>query len=277
MDWRSSKVKKGERMSCSTFAGRPRTLITGASVGIGRELARVFARNGFDLVLTARQQTQLEAVADECRGSGVQAYVIARDLADPQAPQQVYDQLQREGRSIDVLVNNAGFGTHGPFAQTDLDPDLKLLQVNVVALTALTKLFLRDMVRRGSGRILNVASTAAFQPGPLMATYYASKAYVLSFTQAIAAETVGQGITVTALCPGPVKTEFQKRAGIEGTRLFRGGAMDARTVALAGYYGLMRGRRIVIPGLPNRALAALVPFVPRRLVTWIAGKLNEVH
>lgn len=253
-------------------------LITGASVGIGAALAKVFAENGHDLVLVARNQSQLESVAAECAASGkIRARVIAKDLSAPGAAAEIFDELAREGVEVSDLVNNAGFGTHGPFADTDLDTDLRLLQVNIVALTALTRLFLPGMISRGTGRIMNVASTAGFLPGPLMATYYASKAYVVNFSQAIAQEVAGKGVTVTALCPGPVATEFQKRAGVQGSRLFKGGGMDAREVALAGYGGMMRGRRIVVPGLSNKLAAGTVGFLPRRLATFLAGRLNEVH
>jgi hypothetical protein len=253
-------------------------LITGASVGIGYELAKVFAENGHDLVLVARDQPRLEQVATELESGGkIKARVLAKDLSHPNASREIFDELMRESVQVDFLLNNAGFGTHGEFSQIELDADLRLLQVNIVALTALTKLFIREMLARGRGRIMNVASTAAFQPGPLMATYYASKAYVLSLSEAVAHEVHGRGVSITALCPGPVNTEFQKRAGIQGSRLFKGGAMDPRTVALAGYRGMMRGQRIVVPGFSNQLLAKTSRLAPRRLATFIAGKLNEVH
>lgn len=254
-------------------------LITGASVGIGRELARIFAESGHDLVLVARNVEQLKQVAAECQslGSGT-ARVLPKDLSVPGAAREIFDELKRDGVAIDVLVNNAGFGNYGRFAEVDLDADLRLLQVNIVALTALTKLFLPDMLARGSGRIMNVASMAAFQPGPYLSTYYASKAYVLHFSEAIASECAGRGVIVSALCPGPVATEFQARAGITGARHFKGKAtMDARTVALAGYHGLMRGRRIVIPGKANNLLVQLTRLMPRRFTTFAAGKLNKAH
>jgi hypothetical protein len=254
-------------------------LITGASVGIGRELARIFAENGHDLVLVARNLQQLEQVAAECRSLGtINARVLQKDLSNPDAAREIFERLKLDGVVVDVLVNNAGFGNYGRFTDVELDADIRLLQVNIVALTALTKLFLPPMLDRGAGRILNVASMAAFQAGPWMSTYYASKAYVLHFSEAIANECASRGVTVTALCPGPVKTEFQSRAGIHGSRLFKGNAaMDARTVAQAGYRGLMRGRRIVVPGLSNAMLVRFSRFVPRRLATFIAGKMNKVH
>jgi hypothetical protein len=254
-------------------------LITGASVGIGRELARIFAENGHDLVLVARSVEQLNQVAAECQSLGhISARVLPKDLSIPIAPREIFDELNCDGVTIDVLVNNAGFGNYGPFAEVDLDADLGMLQVNIVALTALTKLFLPGMLSRRSGRIMNVASMAAFQPGPFMSTYYASKAYVLHLSEAIASECAGRGVVVSALCPGPVKTEFQSRAGIVGSRLFKGKAtMDARTVALDGYRGLMRGRRVVVPGISNKVVVQLTRVVPRRLTTFIAGKMNKVH
>jgi short-subunit dehydrogenase len=257
---------------------RPTALITGASVGIGYELAKVFARNGYDLVLVARNREQLEQVAAECRSiEKIEARVLPKDLSVPSAPQEVFDSMKQSGTQIDVLVNNAGFGTHGEFSQIDMVADLGLLQVNIVALTALTKLFLWEMLARGSGKILNVASVASFQPGPLMATYYASKAYVLHFSEAIATEVAGRGVTVTALCPGPTESEFGKRAKIQGERPFRTRSMPAGPVAQAGFDGLMRGKRVVIPGLANKILARMNRFFPRRLIAWGTFKLNQTH
>jgi short-subunit dehydrogenase len=259
-----------------TTPARPTALITGASTGIGYELAKVFAENEHDLVLVARGTTQLEKVAAECEALGkITARVLVKDLAVPGAPMEIYEQLKRDNVRVDVLVNNAGFGTYGPFATIDAAENLELLQVNVMALTHLTRLYLPEMIARGSGRNMNVASTAAFLPGPYMATYYASKAYVLHFSEAIATELAGTGVTITALCPGPVNTQFQKRAGIEASKLFRSGAMDARTVALAGYRGMMRGRRIVIPGGANFLATKSVRLIPRRLAAWIAANLNR--
>lgn len=254
-------------------------LITGASVGIGRELARVFAENGHDLVLVARNNEQLQQVAAECQSLGtIKARVVPKDLSLPNAAREIFDELKRDHVVVNTLVNNAGIGNYGLFAEVDLDADLRLLQVNVVALTALSKLFLREMLARRSGRIMNVASMAAFQAGPLMSTYYASKAYVLHFSEAIANECAGRGVVVSALCPGPVQTEFQARAGISGSRLFKGKAtMDARTVALAGYHGLMRGKRIVVPGVSNKLLLQVSRLAPRRFATYIAGRMNKVH
>lgn len=176
---------------------------------------------------------------------------------------------------MDVLVNNAGFGTYGAFAETDLGTELEMLQLNIATLTHLTKLFLEKMLAEGNGKILNVASTAAFQPGPLMAVYYASKAYVLSFSEALANELRGTGVSVTALCPGPTRTGFQRRAGMGASRLFDWGVMDAPTVATIGYRGLMRERPLIIPGLKNKLLGFSVRLAPRRLVPAVVRVLQS--
>jgi short-subunit dehydrogenase len=255
----------------------PTALVTGASSGIGLELATLLARDRHDLVFVARSLDRLEVIARGLREEhGVSVTILAMDLADPVAPLEIARQLAQHRLNIDILVNNAGFGVYGPFSKTPLDKELEMIQVNVTALTHLTKLLLPRMLERRRGRILNVASTAAFQPGPLMAVYYATKAYVLSFSEALANETAGTGVTVTALCPGPTITEFQKQAGVDATRLFKGAlVMDAPTVARVGYDGMMRGARVVIPGVANRALVQGLRVTPRRLVTAIARRLQE--
>ncbi len=200
--------------------------------------------------------------------------VIPADLSQPQAPWFLFEQV----RAADCLVNNAGFGLCGPFASNDLRQELDMIQVNVTSLVHLTKLFLPGMLERRAGRVLNVASTAAFQPGPLMAIYYASKDFVLSFTEAIAEELRGTGVTVTTLCPGPTATEFQKRARIENTRLVRDkllGMMSARQAAEAGYRGMMRGQVLVVPGVMNRVGVESVRLAPRALVRRLTRKLQE--
>ncbi len=252
-------------------------LITGASGGIGLELARLFARDGFGVVLVARRADRLDALAGELRGRfGVPATVVPADLAVPGAPAEVAEALRARSIDVDALVNDAGFGVYGPFAATAIESELAMIQVNVTSLTHLTKLLLPRMVRRGRGRILNVASTAAFQPGPLMAAYYATKAYVLSFSEALSEELDGTGVTVTALCPGPTVTGFQAAAGMERSKLFRRiGILDAATVARAGYAGLMGGRRVVVPGAVNKILAQSVRLAPRRLVTAIVRRMQE--
>ncbi len=256
---------------------RPTALVTGASSGIGLELARAAAADGFDLVLVARNREALERLAEELRAAhGVAARVLAADLADPAAPRKIVAELEAAGVCVDALVNNAGVGTWGRFDELDPEGELRTLQVDILALTHLARLFLPGMVRRGGGRVLNVASTAAFQPGPLMATYYAAKAYVLSFSEALAAELAGTGVTVTVLCPGPTRSDFQRRAGMEGVRVASGFPVmqSSAAVARAGWRAMRRGTRVVIPGLLNRALVQSVRLGPRRLVTAIAHRLN---
>lgn len=248
----------------------PTALITGASGGIGLELARIFAEQGYALVLVARSRDRLEEIAAELKPTPVQ--VFAKDLTLVGAAEGVL----REVPKVDVLVNNAGYGVYGPFLKTPLDEELGMLQLNMTALVVLTKLYLPGMVASKNGKILNVASTAAFQPGPLMALYYATKAFVLSFSEAIGSELEGTGVTVTALCPGPTATGFQARTKLEKSRLFqRMKVMDARTVAEAGYRGLMAGKPVVIPGVMNKLLAQSVRFSPRTMVTKIARKMQE--
>jgi short-subunit dehydrogenase len=248
----------------------PTALITGASGGIGLELARVFAENGYALVLIARSRDRLVEIAAELKPTPVQ--VLAKDLALVGAAEGVF----REVPKVDVLVNNAGYGVYGHFLGNPLDEELGMMQLNMTALVALTKLYLPGMVASKSGKILNVASTAAFQPGPLMAIYYATKAFVLSFSEAIGNELEGTGVTVTALCPGPTATGFQARTKLENSRLFkRMKVMDARTVAEAGYRALMAGKPVVIPGLTNKLMALSVRFSPRSIVTKIARRMQE--
>ena len=261
----------------STAPIREVALITGASSGIGLELARLFATDRKDLVLVARNREKLTQIAGELQGKHkVSVNVLAADLADPDAPSSIARALAGIGISVDTLVNNAGIGVYGRFAETDLAKELELIQINAIAVTALTKMFLPAMVRRGRGRILNVSSTAAFQPGPLMSVYYATKAYVLSFSEALSNETRGTGVTVTALCPGPTITDFQRRAGVDDTRLFHSPlVMDARRVARAGYEGMKKGKSLVIPGLINRLLVQGVRLMPRKAVTQAARRIQE--
>ncbi|HEX7956413.1 MAG TPA: SDR family oxidoreductase [Pyrinomonadaceae bacterium] len=251
-------------------------LVTGASGGIGEELARLFAADGHDLVLVARRLDKLALLAAEFEKEyGVTARVVASDLARAEAPREIFEVLREAGVRVDALVNNAGFGSYGLFAETDLNSELGLLQVNVAALTHLTKLFLPGMLARRRGFVMNVASTAAFQPGPLMAVYYASKAYVLSFSEALANECGGTGVVVSALCPGPTETGFVAAAGMTESKLFDRGAMSARAVAVAGYRGLLAGKTVVIPGLRNNLLARTVGFFPRGLVTKVVRGIQE--
>jgi short-subunit dehydrogenase len=255
-------------------------LITGASGGIGYELAKLFARDRCNLVLVARSAEKLTQVATELQNQfGVTVRTIPLDLAAAPAPKFLFDQLRRENVPVDILINNAGFGAFGEFAVMPEEEILGQIQLNVTALTHLARLFLAPMIERHQGTIMNVASTAAFQPGPLMAVYYATKAYVLSFSEALANELRGTGVTVTCFCPGPTNTGFAKRAGTEGSRLFKQiGAMDAETVARDGYSGLMKGKTVVISGTRNWLVAESVRFAPRKMVTavsrWIAEKVD---
>lgn len=251
-------------------------LITGPSFGIGLELARIFAREGYNLVLVARSGDRLRALASDLEKThGTRSLILATDLTDPGASAYVFDQTSRANIAVDVLVNNAGFGQYGPFVESDLEECLRQIQLNVTTLTHLTRLYLPAMVERQSGRILNVASTAAFQAGPLMAVYFATKAYVLHFSEAIANELEGTGVTVTCLCPGATATEFHKRAKASEMRLLKMGSMDARTVAEDGYRALLKGKPIVISGFKNWLVAQSVRFAPRRLATAIARKTQE--
>jgi short-subunit dehydrogenase len=254
-------------------------LITGASGGIGYELAKLFARDHHNLVLVARSADKLAQVATELQAHGVTVKTIALDLAASPAPKFLFDQLQREGIAIEILVNNAGFGAFGEFAQMPTEEILGQIDLNIRALTELTRLFLPPMIARRSGRIMHVASTAAFQPGPLMAVYYATKAYVLSFSEAIANELSDTGVTVTCFCPGATHTDFAKRAGMENSRLFKQvGAMSAEKVALDGYRAVMEGRGLAISGAHNWLVAQSTRFAPRKMVTaisrWIAEKAD---
>lgn len=252
-------------------------LVTGASSGIGWELAKLFAEDRHDLVLVARTKKKLDQFARDLTAAfGIKVRAIARDLAQPRAAAEITQELSAEEISIDMLVNNAGFGVYGPFAKTDGAKELEMIQVNLTVLTQLTKMLLPPMLERRHGRILNVASTAAFAPGPLMAVYYATKAYVLSFSEALASELSGSGVTVTALCPGPTETDFANEAGLESTHLFTGPLIaDARSVARAGYRGMLAGKPIVIPGVGNKLLVESIRFSPRRVTTSIARWLQE--
>lgn len=243
---------------------RPVALVTGASAGIGKELARVLAAD-HDLILTARREPELRALAAEL--APATCHVIVADLAAPEGPRRLYDAVAATGLSVEVLVNNAGFGDLGLFAEADLSKMLRMIQVNVAALTELTGLFLPGMLARKHGRILNVGSVAGFQPGPLMAVYYATKAYVNSFSEAMAFELRGTGVTATCLCPGPTHSEFAAVAGIEKTNLFSKGAVaDTYSVAAAGVRAMRRGKRLIVTGFRNRFLLFWERFAPRGVV-----------
>jgi len=251
-------------------------LITGASGGIGNELAKLFARDHHNLILVARSADRLTQVANELQANGVTVKAVALDLSQPLAPKFLFDQLQCENIAVDILINNAGFGAFGEFATMPDEQIFGQINLNIIALTQLTKLFLPAMVQRRSGRIMNVASTAGFQPGPLMAVYYATKAYVISFSEAIANELANSGVTVTCFCPGATHTGFATRAGNDKSRLFKQlGAMSAERVALDGYRAVMEGRTLAISGAQNWLVAQSTRFGPRKLVTAISRWVTE--
>jgi short-subunit dehydrogenase len=251
-------------------------LITGATSGIGLELARLLARDHYRLIIAARTAEELKATAAELTHlSGEEVLTMVSDLSKDNSAQELYDFVKQKSIALDVLVNNAGYAEYGLFKDIPLGKELGLIQLNLVSLTVLTKLFMDDMISRGRGRILNVASTAAFQPGPLMSVYYATKAYVLSLTEALANELQGTGVTMTALCPGPTKTNFQNKIGVK-LPLFNG-SMSAQTVAEIGYRGLMKGKTVVIPGWRNKLLVQSLRLAPRQLVPKIVRRIQEAR
>jgi short-subunit dehydrogenase len=251
-------------------------LITGASGGIGYELAKLFARDRHNLVLVARSGDKLSQVAAELQPTGVTVKTLALDLGAAPAAKFLFDQLQREGHPIDILVNNAGFGAFGDFASMNEEQILGQINLNITTLTELTRLFLPAMIARRSGRVMNVASTAGFQAGPFMAVYYATKAYVISFSEAIANELRDSGVTVTCFCPGATHTGFASRAGNDKTRLFKQlGAMKVERVALDGYKAVMEGRGLAISGAHNWLVAESTRFAPRKVVTAISRWISQ--
>jgi hypothetical protein len=255
---------------------RQTALITGASSGIGRELALRFAADEYDLVVVARRAAALDDLVREVtRAHGVAARAIAADLAQPAAPRQIFDELQRAGVRVDVLVNNAGFGAQGRMLEIPLERQLEMIQLNVTALTELTRRFVPDMLARNEGGILNVGSTAGFQPGPFMAVYYATKAYVIALTEALAEELSGTALRVSCLAPGPTATHFAEEANMTKTRLFRRlGTMEAADVARIGYEGWKNRKVIVVPGITNRVGVQLVRVSPRAVVRKLLRNLN---
>lgn len=255
---------------------KERVFITGASSGIGMELARIFARNGFDLVILARREDVLRELAEELEKSlDINVKVLPGDLSSQDVPAEIYRTLNDEGVQIDYLVNNAGFGTIGPFHENNTDTLLAMINVNLTSLALLTRYFLPPMVERNSGGVLNVGSLAGFQPGPNAAVYYATKAFVLSLTEAIHEELKSTGVKVSCLCPGPVETEFGSRSGMEDANLFRTGTIDVSEVARQGFKGLMSCKDVVIPGLLAKTVPVFERFIPRKLIRKIASGLNK--
>ena len=251
-------------------------LITGASSGIGKALAEQFARDGYHVVLAARRVDALQALAGELRQRhGVAATVIAADLETEDGAERLFAEVKRQGLTLHALVNNAGYGSFGEFAQSELAPDMKMMQLNMNTVVVLSKLFMPDL-RATRGRIMNTASTAAFQPGPYMAVYYATKAFVLSFSEALAEELRGSGVTVTALCPGPTASGFQDKAEMHASGLVNGKKLPSSDeVATAGYKAMQRGQRVFIPGVMNWLLAQSVRFTPRRVVTALVRLMSR--
>ncbi|UCD53106.1 MAG: SDR family oxidoreductase [Phycisphaerales bacterium] len=251
-------------------------LITGASSGIGAELACIHAEHKGNLVLVARRIDRLETLKTELeQAHGITAHVIAKDLANPEAPRQIYDELAARDIQIDYLINNAGFGYGGLFHEQDWARNESMIKVNILALAALTRLFIPEMIARGTGRILNVASMAGFLPGPLQAVYYATKAFVVSFSEATSNELTDTGVTVTALCPGPVDTEFIEQANLRKARGFAR-TVSPRGVAQAGYNAMLKGKTIIVPGLVNKLIIhLLLRLTPRSQATSISRAMME--
>lgn len=251
-------------------------LVTGASSGLGVEFARLFAADKHDLVLVARRLDRLDALAKELAAQhGIRVETIGADLMDPAAPKAIADEVIARGLTIEFLVNNAGFGLAGRFHENDATRERGMIEVNCTALTMLCHAFLPAMVKRGSGRILNVASTAAFQPGPFMSTYYASKAYVSTWSQAMSYELRGTGVTCTLSCPGATATEFGKVSAMEGSRLFRMGTMRADVVAREAYRAMHAGRRLVVHGLRNKLSWLSVALTPNAILMPIVASMNR--
>ncbi len=251
-------------------------LITGASSGLGEAYARLFARDSYDLVLVARREARLMALGEALEAEhGISTSVVPSDLSADDSPRGIYERLQSEGIEVSFLVNNAGFGHCGPFCASDQAQVQAMIQVNIGALTALTGLFLPRMIERGFGHVLNIGSTAGFQAGPNMAVYYATKAYVNSFTEALSHELKGTGVYATASCPGPVATEFAERAGIEKTRLFQWSVADCATTARQGYRAMFAKRPLAVHGFQNRVGIQAVRFAPRSWVRSFVGRINS--
>ena len=253
-------------------------LITGASTGIGRELALIHAENGGDLIVVARREDKLndlkKEIADKYKR---EVFVLVKDLTNPSAPQEIYDEVKQAGIEVEYLMNNAGFGGHGKFHERTMEQDLAMIQLNIVALTALSKLFLPDFVKRNHGRILNTSSTASFMPGPLQAVYFATKAYVTFLSNAISEELSDTKVTVTNLMPGATETEFAQVSGMDNTGLFEK-AFSARSVAKDGYEAMLKGKLDIVSGLTfgQKVMMSMLPFTPKRTLLKQVKKMQEV-
>ncbi len=256
---------------------RQTALVTGASSGIGFEFAKILAEDNYDLVLIARNKEKLREIKKVFEERyKIKVIVIVKDLSEKDSAKEVYDFIRKRRMRIDVLVNNAGFGDYGLFIENDWEKEFRMLELNVTALTYFTKLFARDMVKRKNGRILNVSSIAAFQPGPLMAVYYASKSYVLSFSEALARELKGTGVSVTVLCPGPTKSDFAQVSGMKSSRLVKGRKLpSSEEVARFGYDAMKKGKVVVVHGFFNRLGVFAVRFIPRNMMVNIVYHVQK--
>lgn len=252
-------------------------LITGASNGIGLELAKIFAAHKHDLVLVARSEDKMQKLATELKNQhGITVHILAKDLSEINSAKEIADYCGQNNLHIDYLVNNAGFGDFGMFAESDWNKQLQMLNLNITTLTYLTRLFLPAMIKKGSGKIMNLASTAAFQPGPLMSVYFASKAYVLSFSEALSNELEKTGVTVTVLCPGATASGFQKAASLENSKMVKDRKIPSSAeVAKYGYHAMMKGKVVAIHGFMNTLLATSIRFSPRGLIRKVVRKMNE--
>jgi short-subunit dehydrogenase len=253
-------------------------LITGASSGLGKEFALIHASKGGDAVIVARRAQKLNNLKKEIENRyGTQVKVIAKDLTKPKAPKEIYDEIKKSGIQIDYLINNAGFGGHGKFHERAWEQDLSMINLNIIALSALTRLFLPEFVERNSGKILNVSSTASFMPGPLQAVYFATKAYVTYFSNAIAEELYDTNVTVTNLMPGATETEFAQTSGMDKTNLFQN-TVSAHSVAKDGYEGMLKGKLDVVSGLTfsQNLMMKSIPFTPKKVLLKQIRKMQEV-
>lgn len=258
------------------MAQRPVALITGASAGLGEQFATLFARDGFDVILTARNTAKLEAVAERLRIHQAKTYLISEDLSKPGAAHRLYAAVKERNLTVNVLVNNAGYGTSGDFLDSPLEKEAEMVNLNCTALLELCHLFGREMRERKDGKILNIASTAGFQPGPYMSTYYATKAFVLSFSEGLAHELRNSGVTVTCHCPGATHTSFAATAGIGGTRLFKSPTVaTAEAVAADAYEAMQQGEVLAIHGFLNAITAFSTRLAPRKVLRQIAAAINS--
>jgi short-subunit dehydrogenase len=267
----------------TTSTGTRFALITGATSGIGNGFAHVLARDGINLVITARNEIRLKEVKTELEAKySIKVKIIPRDLANPEAPSEIFEILKEEGIVLSVLVNNAGFNVYGKFEETNLEEEIKMLGLHIVAVTQLTKLFLRQRSRQWENMILNVASIAGLVPGPLVSVHFATRAYILSFSLALSNEFQGSDVHVTCLCPGPTRSAFFGRADMNDVRLASGKLiklMDAQAVAAIGYNALKKRKMIVVPGYRNKILAFLTRVAPRALAIkvtrWLMGRIEQ--